>query len=323
MKEQTYCSKDAQPGAEPPATAALPEERRPRLRIALEAGRQVRAIECHNPLSAKLGEEARGKSGDGFDALWISGFANAASLALPDAELSHFERRIEALGAITNATCLPLIVDADTGGDEQAFAILARRLEMLGASALVVEDKTGVKRTSLAEGAAHELEDPEVFARKLSAAKAALGTGDTLMFARIESLIAGVERGDSLRRAEIYLQSAADGLVIHSKDRSGGEIAWFLKEYAALQRRLQIVKPIAVIPTAYPQFSAADLRAQGASIVIYGNHMIRSAFKAMKAAARSILDHDRALEADEELCAPVSELLAFTDNAAPRAKSRS
>jgi phosphoenolpyruvate phosphomutase len=285
----------------------LPEQRRPLLRAALAEGRLLRAIECHNPLSAMLGSMAEGASGQRFDALWASGFAQATAMGLPDAELSLLERRLDTISDIAAVTSLPLIVDADTGGDALAFTHLCRRLEALGASAIVVEDKIGAKRTSLAASVRHEMADPTQFVTKIAQAKAAMLSGEMMIFARIESLIAGLGLADALMRAEAYLIGEPDGLVIHSKDRSGGEVLEFMAGYDALQQRLRIRKPLVLIPTAYNHFTGAELHSRGAAIVIHANHLVRAAFQAMRQTATLLLDHDRSLEADA-LCAPVTEL---------------
>lgn len=301
------------------STRILPEQRRGALRRLLGAGKSVRALECHSPLSAILASQARGASGEGFDALWASGFANATTLGLPDAELSLLERRLDGIADIASLTTLPIIADADTGGDTLAFASLCLRLEALGVSGIVVEDKAGSKRTSLAEGAAHAMENPHRFIEKIARARQAMLSSDVMIFARIESLIAGIGLDDALSRAEIYLRGAPDGVVIHSKDKTGVEIFEFMDRYKALQSRLGIRKPLVLIPTAYPQYYGKDLCDRGASVIIHGNHMIRAAFRAMQQAASSILDHDRALEA-EGFTAPVKDLLAVVgtdENALP------
>jgi 2-methylisocitrate lyase-like PEP mutase family enzyme len=288
----------------------LPEARRPRLAALLKQRQLLRAIECHNPLSAMLGATACGQcNGEPlrFDALWASGFSHAAAMGLPDAGLAWLERRLDSIGDIAATTSLPIIADVDTGGDELALASVCRRLEAIGVSAAVVEDKAGVKRTSLADEARHSLEDPHSFTAKIAAAKAALLSGEVLVFARIESLIAGAGLEDALTRAEIYLGSSADGVVIHSKDRTATDIFDFMEGYSALQRRLDITKPLVLIPTAYNQVTGSELRQRGASLVIHANHMIRSAYQAMQRTAETILTHDRSLEADP-LCAPVRAL---------------
>ena len=288
----------------------LPEARRGALRRRLVGGPlPLRTCECHDALSAMLVAAASSDAGLAFDALWASGFAHATSLGLPDAELALLERKLGSIAEIASATALPIIADADTGGDMLAFSQLCLRMEALGVSAVVIEDKTGAKRTSLAEGVAHAMEDPLVFAAKIAAAKAALLSDEMMIFARIESLIAGLGLADALTRARVYLESEADGLVIHSKDKTGKEIFDFLARYRALQDEVAITKPLILIPTAYPHFTGAELAEAGASIIIHGNHMIRAAFAAMRDAAASILTHDRALES-EAVCAPVADLLA-------------
>lgn len=287
----------------------LPEHRRPRLAAALREGQLLRALECHNPISAMLVEAAAGTTATPlrFDALWASGFSHATAMGLPDAELSLLERRIDTIGDIAAATSLPIIADADTGGDEMAFGYLCRRMEGLGVSAVVVEDKAGAKRTSLAVGVEHQLEDPAAFAAKIACAKAAVQSPDFLIFARVESLIAGIGLDDAIARAELYLRSAADGLVIHSRDKSGWEIFEFMERYRRLQAHLNIEKPLVLIPTAYNHVTGQELYERGARIVIHGNHMIRAAYRAMQQAAQSLLAHDRSLEADS-VCASVAEL---------------
>ncbi len=290
--------------------AILPEARRPVLKQMLREHRLLRAMECHNPLSAVLAATAaHGEGGSRleFDLLWASGFSHATALALPDAEISTLERRLDAIADITAVTSKPILADVDTGGDALALGYLCRRLEDLGVSGAVVEDKAGAKRTSLAEGATHVLEEPQAFCAKVAAARERLLSGDFLLFARIESLIAGAGLTDALARAEVYLRSPADGIVIHSKDKTGAEAQRFMEGYRRLQHTLGIEKPLVCIPTAYHHMAGAELYRLGARIVIHGNHMIRAAYRGMEQAARLILQHDRSLEADA-VCAPVSEI---------------
>jgi len=291
-------------------SSCLPEQRRPLLAAALREGRLLRAIECHNPLSAMLGATAAFSTESrhvAFDALWASGFSHAAAMGLPDAELSMLERRIDTIADIAAATTLPIIADADTGGDTLAFVQLCRRLEAIGVSAVIVEDKTGAKRTSLSDQVVHQMEDPEVFIEKIATAKAEMLSREFLIFARIESLIAGLGLQDALSRAEVYLQGPSDGIVIHSKDKTGEDIFAFMHGYRALQQRLGVRKPLVLIPTAYNHVTGQELYERGARVIIHGNHMVRAAYRAMRDVARLLLEHDRSLEADS-LCAPVSEM---------------
>jgi phosphoenolpyruvate phosphomutase len=289
----------------------LAEARRGQLKALLQAGRKIRAIETHNPLSAIIGATASIGAPDGgakaFDALWLSGFTCASARALPDAELSRFERRLETIEEIAAATDKPMIADADTGGDALAFQYLAAKLEALGVSLIIVEDKVFPKRTSLAAGVRHDLEDPVAFADKIAKAKAAMLTDQVLIFARIESLIAGAGLDDAFLRASTYLESEADGIVIHSKDKTGEEVFAFIDGFNTLKRELGIDKPLLCIPTAYNFVHDEELFRRGVAIVIHANHMLRAAFQAMEQVAANILEHDRSLEADD-LCVDLPKL---------------
>lgn len=292
----------------------LAADRRGLLKAMLETGRRIRAIEAHNPLSGLIGNEAAIATRDGgrkaFDALWLSGFTIASSRALPDAELARLEKRLETIEEIAAATDKPLIVDADTGGDALAFRYLCTRLEALGVSLIIVEDKVFPKRTSLAAGVQHDLEEPQAFAAKIAAGKDAMLSGDVLVFARIESLIAGAGAEDALARARTYLDSAADGIVIHSKDKTGEEIFRFIDGFNALRGETGIDKPLLCIPTAYNFVRDEELFERGVAIVIHANHQLRAAYLAMEQVCRTILEADRSLEADA-LCVDLPRLFGL------------
>jgi len=289
----------------------LAENRRGRLKAMLAQGRKLRAIEAHNPLSGLIGNEAGIDGPDGarkeFDALWLSGFTCASSRALPDVELARQEKKLETIEEIAAATDKPLIADADTGGDALAFRYLCTRLEALGVSLIIVEDKMFPKRTSLAAGVHHDLEDPATFAAKIAAGKEAMLSGDVLVFARIESLIAGAGLDDALERARIYLESLADGIVIHSKDKRGQEVFDFIDGFNALRQETGIEKPLLCIPTAYNFVRDEELFERGVSVVIHANHLLRAAFLAMERACETILAADRSQEADE-ICVDLPRL---------------
>jgi len=292
------------------ARTTLPELRRPQLSCLLRESRLLQAIECHDPLSAMLGDRAEAGSGTErryFDLLWASGFSHATAMGLPDAGLAILERRLSMLADIAASTSKPILADGDTGGDAMALTYLCQRLEYLGVSGVIVEDKTGAKRTSLADDVSHELEDPVAFVDKIAFAKSRLRTDQFLIFARTESLIAGLNVSAALERARHYLCSPADGVVIHSKDRSGTEVLEFMRGYRQLQSELGIEKPLVCIPTVYNHMTGAELHANGARIVIHGNHMIRAAYRGMQLAAHSILENDRSFEAGG-LCAPLNEV---------------
>ena len=280
----------------------------------MEAGRTVRAIEAHNPLSAIIGAAASlpraGGEAREFDALWLSGFTCAAARGLPDAELARLEKRLETTEEIAASCAKPLIADGDTGGDVLSFQYLCSRLEALGVSAVIVEDKIHPKRTSLAEGVQHDLEQPAAFVDKIGKGKEVLLSDDFLIFARIESLIAGVGLDDALARARAYLESQADGIVIHSKDSSAREVLAFLDAYRGLCAAAGIRKPLVCIPAVDYFLTDDELFSRGASIVVHANHLLRAACLAMQRTCTSILEHGRSLEAGE-LCIGLEELFAL------------
>lgn len=292
----------------------LPEQRRGKFRSLLASGRCLRVMEAHNALSAAIATSASASNAAGeqvgFDGLWLSGFSAASAHALPDAELARFEKKMETTWEILGATNKFCIADGDTGGDVLSAQFLCSQLEAMGVSAVILEDKVFPKRTSLAAEVEHELENPFVFANKIGRAKEVLLTGDFLVFARIESLIAGRDLADALERARVYLESPADGLVIHSRDKSGEEVFSFARQYASLCDNLGIRKPLVCIPTAYNFAREKELAALGFSVVIYGNHQVRSACKAMRSVCESVLKHERSLEADAA-CIPLPELFAL------------
>ena len=292
----------------------LPEQRRGKLKAALAAGATLRVMEAHNPLSALIATAAAVDTPSGerreFAGLWLSGFSAASSRALPDVELSRFEKKLESIEEIAAATDKFLIADGDTGGDALSFQYLCSRLEALGVSAVIVEDKVFPKRTSLAAGVAHQLEDPPVFADKIARAREVLLSHDFLIFARIESLIAGVGVEDALARARVYLDSPADAIVIHSKDASAHDIFAFADGYRALCAQTGKRKPLVCIPTVYNFVTEQELSTRGFSIIIHANHQLRAACLAMQQVCRSILQHGRSLEADA-MCVKLPELFAM------------
>lgn len=293
----------------------LPEDRRPLLRDLLSRGRPVRAIEAHSGLSSLVASAAQTERGGRFDALWLSSLTISAAAGLPDSELTGLDRRLDAIAEVAHASDRPLIVDGDTGGDAVNFEYLCRRLETIGVSAVVVEDKRHPKMNSLAHDAPQELEDPAVFTRKLQRGLSARVRDDFLVFARIESLIAGRPLDEAVLRARTYLDGGADGVMIHSRTKDPGEVFAFLEAYEELSRSRGERKPVICVPTSYNRVPAAELFERGANIVIHANHLLRSAYLAMQQTCEQILDSDRALEADGR-CAPVREIfdaVGFSD----------
>lgn len=231
----------------------------------------IQAMATHSPLSAKLAEEA------GFEALWASGFELSALYGLPDVSLISMTQHLDMVRAIAGATDLPIIADIDTGfGNAVNVVHAVREYERVGAAAVVIEDKTFPKVTSLVADGRQELLRIEEFQGKVEAAYTTRISKDFLIIARTEALIAGQGQDEALKRAQAYAEAGADMILVHSKQKTPDEIEAFLAAWDG-------AIPIALVPTSYPQMTAARMRETGkVGLVIWGNHAIRAAVTAMK-----------------------------------------
>lgn len=268
----------------------------------------LRLLEAHNGLSALIAERTR-IGDEAFDAIWVGSLTDSVAKGRPDNEVVGPVSRLATVAQVLEVTTKPVLVDGDTGGPIEQMQDTVRSLERLGASGLVIEDKCGQKRNSLDATARHQQLEPEVFADKIRQARQARTRDEFYLIARIESLIAGRSQAEALRRARIYLEAGADGIMIHSNNASGREILEFGASYQQLPRN----KPLMVVPTAYPQLTESQLVSAGARIVVYANQLLRAAYPAMRQAAESILHRQRALEADRH-CLPVQDLIEIVRN---------
>ena len=241
------------------------------LRDKITRGGLVTLMAAHNPLSARLAEEA------GFDGIWASGFELSAAYGVPDASLLSFTTHLEMTRAIIEQVAIPLVADLDTGyGNAINVRHVVGAYARAGSAAVVIEDKTFPKDTSLLPGARQELVRVEEFQGKIEAAREAGAGHDLLVIARTEALIADLGIDEALRRGAAYAEAGADLLLIHSKRTNPDEIAAFTERWGA-----QI--PLVIVPTAYPQLTEAKIRGLGKiRIVIYANHAVRAAVGAMR-----------------------------------------
>lgn len=284
--------------------------RQTRLKKLLELKKPLRILETHSALSALIAEKSlsyrEGKK-IGFDGFWSSSLTDSTSRGKPDIEAVELTSRMNTLHEIFEVSNKPLIYDADTGGKIEHFVFTVKSLERIGVSAVVIEDKTGLKKNSLlGNEVAQTQEDIEVFSQKITAGKKAQVTNDFMIFARIESLILEKGQEDALKRALAYIRAGADGIMIHSRHKNGEEIKEFLKVF----REKDDKTPVMVVPTSFNSFTAQELADFGANIIIYANHMLRSAFIAMQDVAQSILENDRSLEAESK-CMGIKEILSL------------
>ena len=285
-----------------------PEVRMKRLRRLLSTRPCIRALEAHNGLTGLIIERTtveRDQRPVEFDAIWLSSLTDSTARGRPDIELVDMTSRLSTIQDILEVSTKPLIVDCDSGGLIEHFVYKVRTLERLGVSAAIVEDKVGPKRNSLfGTDVPQTQDDPEHFAQKIRAGRDARVTEHFMVIARIESLVLGEGVDHAFDRAKRYLAAGADGIMIHCRDREPVELFEFCKRYNALDNR----RPLVVVPSAFPQYTERELGEAGANVVIYANHLLRAALPSMQHVARSILEHGRALEA-EDGCMPLPEIL--------------
>lgn len=284
-----------------------PQMRLGMLRRLVEAKPLIRIIEAHSGLTGLIAETVSIES-DGavleYDGIWMSSLTDSAVKAKPDIE---YVERMSTLNDVLETTTKPIIFDGDTGGLTEHFVFMVRTLERLGVSAVIIEDKKGLKRNSLFGTDAEQVQDEiENFSQKISSGKHAQVTADFMIIARIESLILKAGMDDALARAYAYIAAGADGIMIHSKESTFDEVLTFCKEYAKFDNRV----PLVVVPSTYSRTTEDELAAAGISVVIYANQFLRSAYPAMIHVAETILRHGRAAEADEA-CMSIKKIISL------------
>jgi len=273
------------------------------LRARIDVHHPAIAMAAHNPLAAKLAANA------GFDAIWGSGFELSASFAVPDANILSMNTHLDMMRAIGAVQDAPVIADLDTGfGNAVNVAYVVPQYAAAGVAAVVVEDKTFPKDSSLRAGGRQELVPIEEFQGKIAAAKA---TGSVLVIARTEALIAGAGQDEALRRGAAYAEAGADAVLVHSKQKTPDEIVAFCKAWPGHV-------PLVLVPTAYPQLSFADIAALGkVGLVICGNHAIRAAVAAMQNVFRRILAEGGIAGVEKDI-ASVADVFALQGDARMR-----
>ena len=291
---------------------AMPEYRRRRLRQLLAISPTVKVIEAHDGLTGLIAEKTvvdhNGRL-DQFDGMWVSSLCDSTERGKPDIELVDMSARLRTVDDIMEVTTKPIILDGDTGGLTEHFVYNVRTLERMGVSAVIIEDKTGLKKNSLFGTEVKQTQAPiEDFCAKISAGKKVQLTDDFMIIARIESLI--LERGmeDALTRAFAFRDAGADGIMIHSRKKDPAEIYEFCDRF----REKDTTTPIVVVPTSFNGATEEELASHGINIVIYANQLIRAAFPAMQETARGILRAHRALEVDEQLL-PFKDIIRLID----------
>ena len=289
------------------------ENRVSRLKRLIYSKDIVRILESHNALTGLIIENLKiekNKKEMEFDGMWSSSLTDSASKGKPDNSSVDFSSRITSLNEMMDVTSKPLVFDADNGGQLEHLPYLVRSLERSGVSAIIIEDKIGLKKNSLFKNQTGTKQDkPQIFAKKIKKICASRKSKDFMVIARIESFILGKGLNDALKRAEIYSRAGADAILIHSKIKNPNEIFVFSKKF----KKSKYFIPLVSVPSTYSKVYEKDLIKNGFKLVIYANQLLRAAYPAMINTAKSILYNSRAFEIDKKII-PINEIINLIKN---------
>ena len=292
---------------------ALPKNRVSRLKRLMESKDIVRILESHNSLTGLIIDKInikKNKRTIEFDGMWSSSLTDSATKGLPDNSSLSFSSRISSINDMMDVTTKPLVFDADNGGEIEHLPFLVRSLERSGASAIIMEDKVGLKKNSLFKNQSGTKQDkPQLFANKIKKIRNSRQSEDFMVIARIESFILGKGLNDALKRAEIYSKAGADAILIHSKEKTPAEIFLFAKEFKKSKNFI----PLVSVPSTYSKVYEKDLIKNSFKLVIYANQLLRAAYPAMQNTAKTILKNKRAFEADKKII-PIKEIISLIKN---------
>ena len=293
--------------------SALPQNRVSRLKRLMLSKNIVRILESHNSLTGLIIENLKVVKKNKiieFDGMWSSSLTDSATKGKPDNSSVDFSSRISSLNDMLDVTTKPLVFDADNGGQLEHLPFLVRSLERSGVSAIIIEDKVGLKKNSLFKDQANTKQDkPELFAKKIKQICKTRNSNDFLVIARIESFIVGKGLNNALKRAEIYSKAGADAILIHSKEKTPKEIFSFAKKFKKSKNFI----PLVSVPSTYSKVYEKDLIKNGFKLVIYANQLLRAAYPAMKFAARKILENERSFEIEKKII-PIKEIINLIKN---------
>lgn len=291
---------------------AMPEYRRKRLKQLIDLCPIVKTLEVHSGLTGLIAEKTIVENDgelDQFDAMWVSSLCDSTAKGKPDIELVDMTSRFRTIDDVMEVTTKPIIFDGDTGGLIEHFVYTVRSLERMGVSAIIIEDKTGLKKNSLFGTEVEQTQDTiEHFCEKIVAGKKVQLTDDFMIIARIESLILNQGMEDAMNRARAYVKAGADGIMIHSRKTDPAEILEFCDLFRAEDKKT----PIVVVPSSFNSITEAELAQHGVNIVIYANQLTRSAFPAMEQTAKDILKYHRAKEVDSRLLS-IKEIISLIE----------
>ena len=292
---------------------ATPINRVSRLKRLMQSKKIARILESHNSLTGLIIENLRiikNNINIEFDGMWSSSLTDSATKGKPDNSSVDFSSRISSLNDMMDVTTKPLVFDADNGGQIEHLPFLVRSLERSGVSAIIMEDKVGLKKNSLFKNQTDTKQDkPELFAKKIKKICNSRQSNDFMVIARIESFIVGKGLNDALKRAEIYSKSGADAILIHSKEKTPKEIFSFARKF----KKSRNFVPLVSVPSTYSKVYEKDLIKNGFKLVIYANQLLRAAYPAMEKAAKKILQNSRAFEVDKTII-PIKQIINLIKN---------
>ena len=293
------------------AQGITPGKRMKTLRRLIGVKPIVKILEAHNGLTGLIAEKTQIQK-DGrtieFDGIWESSLTDSTAKGKPDTELVDFSSRFSTIEEILEVTTKPMIVDGDTGGRIDHFKFRVKTLERLGVSAIIIEDKIGDKRNSLFGTTVPQEQDSiEHFSQKIHEGKKSQVTEEFMIIARVESLILQKGMDDALLRSKAYIKAGADGIMIHSKNKDGKEIIEFCNQFKKFDQRV----PLIVVPSTYAHMTENELMDLGVNVVIYANHLLRSAYPAMVNTAKSLLENSRGMEASNDYCMSIKEIITL------------
>jgi phosphoenolpyruvate phosphomutase len=286
--------------ADPQGRHEAPRSRCAALRRMLLSDRLEFLMEAHNGLSARIVREA------GFNGIWASGLSISAQFGVRDNNEASWTQVVDMLEFMADASNLPILLDGDTGyGNFNNVRRLVRKLEQRGIAGVCIEDKQFPKTNSFLNGERQPLADIDEFCGKIAAGKSAQLDPDFSIVARVEALIAGWGMEEALRRADAYRRAGADAILIHSKLSKPDEILAFAREWAGRA-------PLVIVPTRYYSTPTDVFRKAGISVVIWANHVLRSATAAMQSTAREIFESETLVNVEDRI-ASVEEIFRLQD----------
>ena len=290
-----------------------PVNRVSRLKRLIKTKDIVRILESHNSLTGLIIENLtvnRKNKNKEFDGMWSSSLTDSATKGKPDNSSVDFSTRLSSLNNMMEVTSKLLVFDADNGGQLEHLPFLIRSLERCGASAVIMEDKVGVKKNSLFKNQTDTKQDkPVLFAKKIKQVCKTRKNKDFMMIARIESFIVGKGLKDALKRAVIYSKAGADAILIHSKEKTPAEIFSFAREFKKSKNFI----PLVSVPSTYSKVYEKDLIKNGFKLVIYANQLLRAAYPAMQLTAKKILENNRSFEVEKKII-PIKEIINLIKN---------